>query len=145
MSDPNAARNLLRRSKESERVAGRWFIEHDGPDPAFMPGNGVVTKTGRVGHVNALQYDVHSRHYAVENKHIRLNATWLLWWVKIVSRAMDLRKEPCLRIDPSNKPDSFMHNGFRHKIPEMHVITASRHAWLLECERVVEALDARQV
>lgn len=138
VSDPNAARRLLRRAKDSERSGAKWFIEHDGPDPAFMPGNGIVTKTGRVGHVNALQYDAHSLHYAVENKNVRLNATWLGWWIKIVSRAMDQRKAPCLRIDPSNKPATFEHNGFRYTIPELHVITAERHAWLLECERKVE-------
>lgn len=134
-----AARRLIRRSKDSERDGGKWFIEHDGPDPAMMPGNGIVTKTGRVGHVTALQYDVHSLHYAVENKNVRLNVTWLGWWVKIVSRAMAMRKEPVLRIDPSNKPATFDHNGFRYRIPVMHIITEDRHRWLLECERRVEA------
>lgn len=142
MNDPNEARLLVRRSKQSEREGGKWFIEHDGPDPAFMPGNGLVTSTGRVGHLTALQYDIHSLHYAVENKHIRLNATWLTWWVKILSKAMDQRKEACLRIDPSNKPGTFVHNGFRHKLPVLHIITAERHAWLLECERKLAEQEA---
>ena len=66
---------------------------------------------------------------------VRLNATWREWWIKIVSRAIDHRKEPVLRIDPSNKPGTFVHNGFRYKLPVMHVITEDRHKWLLECER----------
>ena len=133
MSDPNAARLLLRRAKESEREGGRWFITHDGPDPG--PLGRIATSTGRVGHLTELQFDSISLHYAVENKHIRLNATWREWWIKIVSRAIDHRKEPVLRIDPSNKPVTFVHNGFRYKLPVMHVITEDRHKWLLECER----------
>lgn len=140
MSD-SAARLLLRRSKESEREGGKWFIEHDGPDPRFPPGNGIVTKTGRVGHVNSLQYDIHSARYAVENKHVRLNATWLGWWVKIVSRAMEHGKHPCLRIDPSNKPGMFVYNGHRYKLPVMHIITAERHAQLLAYEHRCESID----
>lgn len=139
MSDPRTARLLQRYAKQSEREGARWFIDHDGPDPAFMPGNGIVTSTGRVGHITAFQYDGHSLHYAMENKHVRLNATWREWWVKIVSKAMDQRKEPVLRIDPSNKPGTFVHNGLRFKVPVMHIITEERHRWLLECERKVES------
>jgi hypothetical protein len=137
MSDPATARRLLRRSKDAERRVAKWMMEHDGPDPAFMPGNGVVTSTGRVGHVNALQYDVHSLHYSSEVKNVLLNKTMLEWWVKILSKAVDQRKEACLVISPSNKPGTFTHNGFRVSLPDWHVITPERHAWLLECERKV--------
>ncbi len=141
MTETNAARRLLRRSKDSERHLGKWIIEHDGPDPAFMPGNGIVSTTGRVGHVNALQYDVHSRSYAGENENIKLNAQWLKWWIQIVSRAVDQRKEPLLVLDPSNKPSTFTHNGFRYKIPTIHMMTEQRHAELLRCERIVGELE----
>lgn len=137
MSDPAAARRLLRRSKDAERRVAKWMIEHDGPDPAFMPGNGIVSATGRVGQVNALQYDTHSRSYATEVKNVRLNLSMLEWWVKILSRATDLRKEACIVISPSNKPGTYAHNGFRVALPDWHVITPERHAWLLECERKV--------
>lgn len=135
MTESNAARRLLRRSRDSERHLGKWLIEHDGPDPAFMPGNGIVTSTGRVGHVNALQYDAHSRSYAAENKNIRLNLQWLRWWIKVVSRASDQRKEPLLVLDPSNKPNTFAHNGFTYRIPRIHMLTEERHGYLLDCER----------
>lgn len=120
---------LLRRSKESERDGGKWFLTHDGPDVAPMnPGGGIVSKSGRVGHIPELQYDLHSFTYAVENKHIRLNQTLAGWWVKILDRAAKAGKVPCLRIDPSNKPG----------IPVMHVITEERHRWLLFCERQLQ-------
>lgn len=83
--------------------------------------------SGRVGHIPELQYDLHSLSYASENKHVRLNATWVTWWRKIIDRAAQAGKEPCLRIDPSNKPS----------VPVMHIITADRHAWLLHCEKQV--------
>jgi hypothetical protein len=120
------AKLLLRYSKESERQGGKWFLDHDGPDVGVMaPGEGIVSASGRVGHIPELQYDLHSKTYAVENKHVRLNLTWAGWWVKILARAAAVGKVPCLRIDPSNKPG----------LPVMHIITEERHAWLLECER----------
>lgn len=142
MKESNVARRLLRRSRDSERHLGKWLIEHDGPDPSFMPGNGVVTTTGRVGHVSALQYDVHSRSYAAENKNVKLNSQWLKWWIQIFSRAVDQRKDPLLVIDPSNKPNTFTHNGFRYRIPKVHMITEERHAYLLNCERRLAMLDS---
>lgn len=124
---------LLRRSKESERDGGKWFLEHDGPDEGRMaPGAGIVSRSGRVGHIPELQYDLHSVTYAVENKHVRLNATWQGWWEKIINRAARAGKAPCLRIDPSNRPS----------VPVMHIITEERHAWLLECERRVKGKGA---
>lgn len=121
------AKRLIRRAKKSERSGASWFIEHDGPDlPPMNPGGGIVTVTGRVGHIYDLQYDGHSLHYASENKNVKLNATWVEWWTKIIERAAAAGKQPCLRIDPSNKPG---------RVPVMHIITEDRHRWLLECER----------
>ncbi len=91
----------------------------------MAPGAGIVSVTGRVGQVPALQYDIHTLTYATENKHIRLNATWLGWWIKIQARALAVGKEACLRIDPSNKPS----------VPVLHIISEARHAALLACER----------
>lgn len=121
-------RTILGYSKESERVLGRWLLEHDGPDqrPGFAPGGGLVTTTGRIGHIHELQYDVASRTYAAENKRVLLNKTWTEWWLKVIARAMEAGKEPLLRIEPSNRPI---------RIPEMHVITKERHAQLLAAER----------
>lgn len=92
-----------------------------------------MSVTGRVGHINALQYDGHSLHYASENKNVKLNATWAAWWTKIIERAALAGKEPCLRVDPSNRPK---------RVPVMHIITEERHRWLLECERRVEASES---
>lgn len=129
-NDPNSARLLVRYAKESERDGGKWFLEHDGPDvPPMNPGGGIVTDTGRVGHIPELQYDLHSRSYATENKHVRLNQTWVTWWIKVIERAARAGKAPCLRIDPSNKPS----------VPVMHIITEERHAYLLKCARFYES------
>ena len=121
-------RTILRYSKDSERRLGRWLLEHDGPDPrpGFAPGGGLVTSTGRVGHIHELQYDVPSKSYAAENKNVLLNKTWTEWWLKVIAKAMDAGKQPLLRIEPSNKPV---------KVPDMHIITAERHAQLLAYER----------
>lgn len=141
MEGSSAAKRLLRRSRDSERHLGKWLIEFDGVDPNFKPGNGIVSSTGRVGHVTALQYDVHSRSYAGENKNIRLTTQWLKWWCQIVSRAMGQNKEPLLVLDPSNKPNIFEHDGFKYRIPRIHMITEERHAELLRAERMMEGLE----
>ena len=124
-------RTILGYSKESERDGGRWLLEHDGPDqrPGFAPGGGLVTSTGRIGHIHELQYDLASRSYAGENKRVLLNKTWTEWWLKVISKAADAGKAPLLRIDPSNRPI---------RIPELHIITKERHAQLLAAERFVE-------
>lgn len=121
-------RTILRYSKDSEREGGRWLLEHDGPDdrPGFAPGGGLVTHTGRVGHIHELQYDLASRTYAAENKNVLLNATWVKWWLQVIAKARDAGKEPLLRIDPSNKP--------KGSVPDMHIITEARHAQLLRAE-----------
>lgn len=119
----------LRRSKDSERRLGKWLLLYDGPDPVMKPGNGIVSETGRVGHVTALQFDAISLHYAAENKNERVPATWWSYWKKIVEKAGEWNKSPLLRIEPTND-DSI-------RIPNLHVITEERHAQLLEYERQV--------
>lgn len=138
------AQRRLRLAKDSERELGRWQIEHDGPDPRFPPGGGMVTSTGRVGHITNLQFDTLSRSYAGENKHIRLNKELLEWWVKVVSKAWDEGKEPLLRFDPANKPETFTYHGFKRRIPKMHIITQERHEELLRAERALISLQSGQ-
>ena len=125
-------RTILQYSKESERRLGRWLLEHDGPDdrPGFAPGGGLVTSTGRVGHIHELQYDVPSKSYAAENKNVLLNKTWVEWWLKVIARAAEAGKAPLLRIEPSNKPKGL--------IPDMHIITSVRHAELLRYEQLAK-------
>ena len=142
MGISNASQRLLRRSKDSERRLGRFLLDADGPDPRFMPNGGIASKTGRVGHITAMQFDVISKSYAAENKNVRLTVKFLKWWTQIFVKAMDMGKEPLLVIDPSNKPGSFTHNGFTYKVPVMHIITEQRHGELLRCERIVEAMES---
>lgn len=129
-------RTLLQYSKASERDLGRWLLEHDGPDdrPGFAPGGGLVTTTGRIGHIHELQYDVASRSYAAENKRVLLNQTLSGWWLKVIAKALDAGKQPLLRIEPSNRPV---------RIPEMHVISKERHAALLVAERAMLAHECQ--
>lgn len=121
------AQRQLRRSKESERRLGRWLLEHDGPDPQFLPGGGIVTSTGRIGHINELQVDVLSKTYAAENKQMKVPASTWRFWVKIVGRAREMGKEPLLRFEPTNEE--------HRNIPILHVISEERHAELLRAER----------
>lgn len=126
------AQRRLRQAKDSERKLAKWLIANDGPDPMMKPGNGIVSETGRVGHVTALQFDAISLHYAAENKHERVPSTWWNYWLKIVQRSVDWSKTPLLRIEPTNE-DRFI-NGKR--VPNLHLITEDRHAELLSYERL---------
>jgi hypothetical protein len=128
----NSIQRRLRRAKDSERDAGRWAIKHDGPDPRFRPGAGLVSTTGRVGHVTGLQFDTLSRTYAGENKHEKVPATWWKYWVQVCTKAVEHGKQPWLRVDPTNDDDVTV-NG--RPVPIIHMITEERHAELLAYER----------
>ena len=119
---------------------GRWFIEHDGPDSRFPPGGGLVSTTGRVGHVTGLQFDILSRHYAGENKHEKVPATWWKYWLKVVSKAIEQGKAPVLRVEPTNDDAA---TALGRRVPNLHIITEERHAELLGYERAaIEGTDA---
>ena len=126
----------LRKSKQSERDGGHWLMLHDGPDPRML--FGVAATTGRVGHITALQYDVASKTYAMENKNVKLPAKIVQWWMQIIDVAAREGKEPLLRIEPSN-----VLVGPRKKAPEMHILTADRHADLLKKEKDYDDLAER--
>lgn len=126
------AKRRLRRAKDSERRLAKWLITNDGPDPKMMPGNGIVSETGRVGHVTALQFDALSLHYCAENKQEKVPATWWNYWLKIVTKSIDWGKTPLLRIEPTND-DKYI-NG--KPVPNLHLITEERHKELLDYERL---------
>jgi hypothetical protein len=88
-----------------------------------------------------MQYDVHSKTYAAENKHVRLGKQMLQWWLQILDVAFTRGKEPLLSIDPSNEVPSTLNGGRPRAIPRMHIITADRHAELLEKEKFANAYD----
>lgn len=116
------AQRRLDRSKQSERDLGHWLLDYNGHDPVFKH---IASSTGRVGHITELQFDVVSKHYAAENKHVKVPKKLLGWWEQIVSIAEKHGKQPLLRLDPSN-------DG---KHPELHIITKERHEHLLSLER----------
>lgn len=132
----NDIQRRIKRSKQSERDLGHWLLLHDGSDPHMQ---GITSSTGRVGHITQLQYDVASRTYAAENKQVKLPAKMVQWWMQIIDVAANARKEPLLRIEPTN----VLVGVFRKKVPEMHIITADRHAELLRAELLVEEYDIR--
>lgn len=133
----NDIQRRLRRAKDSERRAAKWFMEHDGPDPRFPPGSLLVTSTGRVGHVTGLQFDILSKTYAAENKHIRVPANLWKFWKQIVNVAFKQGKEPCLVLEPA-MPEKRI-DGL--PIPVMHMISEQRHAELLRCEKALVELQ----
>lgn len=126
------AQRLLRRSKEAERRAGKWLIANNGPDPILRPGGGIVSETGRVGHITELQFDLLSRDYAGEVKNIIVWSTLWGFWKKVVDKAADHGKQPLLLIDYANE-DKFV-NGKR--VPNLHIISEERHAELLGYEKL---------
>lgn len=126
----DAQRRLLK-AKASERELGKWLIEHDGIDPKWAPGNGIVTAAGRVGHITELQLDSISRSYGAENKQMLVGSTLWGFWKKVVARAWEQGKQPLLRWEPTNE-DRFIEGK---RVPNLHVITEERHAELLWYER----------
>jgi hypothetical protein len=117
------AQRRLRRSKQSERDLGKFLLAYNGPDPFYSL---ISSSTGRVGHITELQFDVVSIDYAAENKNVRLPKRLMVWWDQIVDIAAKHKKQPLLRIDPTNEG----------KHQELHIITADRHRALLEIEKL---------
>lgn len=128
MSPLNENQRRLRRSKQSERDLGHYLLEHNGPCPVYSR---IASSTGRVGQITDLQFDVVSLDYAAENKLVKVPKKLLGWWTQIVGIAAKHEKHPLLRIVPSNEG----------KYPEMHIITADRHAELLNKEAILRGLD----
>lgn len=93
-----------------------------------------MSTTGRVGNITGLQFDCLSLSYAGENKQIKVWAGLWGFWKKIVEKALDQRKEPCLRIEPTNADAK--------GVPILHIITEDRHAELLDIERKYQELTA---
>jgi hypothetical protein len=108
-------------------------MEHDGPDPLMT---GIASSTGRVGHINQMQIDILSKTYATEVKNVKLPARFLAFWDKITLRAHERGKEPLLVIEPSN-----VEVGLRKHVQHLHMISAERHAELLEAEKQVGLLE----
>ena len=129
----NDIQRRIKRSKQSERDIGHWLELHDGVDPRFQH---IASSALRVGHITQMQFDVVSKTYACENKQVKLPAKFVQWWLQIIDVAAANDKEPLLRIEPTN----VLVGVFRKKAPEMHIITAERHAELLRAERQYERI-----
>ena len=92
---------------------------------------GLVTTTGRIGHITSLQADCMSKTYLSEVKNIKVWAGLWAFWKQIVVKAAQHGKEPMMAIYPSNE-DTVMEGV---KVPGFHIITEDRHAELLRFER----------
>lgn len=124
-----AKRSLLRRAKRSERDFAKWLIAHDGPDPRYKH---MTTSTGRIGHINQIRADCLSMTYLGENKNEKVPKRLAEWWQLICEKAIEWGKEPVLRWEPPNGAD---YKVAGKPLPEMHIISAARHAELLRKER----------
>lgn len=120
----------LKRAKQRERDAGHWLLKHDGEDPHWKR---ISSSTGRVGHISQFQFDVISATYAGEVKNIKLPKKLIDFWIQIVQVAAGHHKEPALIIYPSNQ--DIIVQGFKKRLPAMHIITEERHAELLDLEK----------
>ncbi len=129
----NDIQRRIARSKQSERDLGKWLLEHDGEDPRWR---GISSSTGRIGHITSLQFDCVSKHYAAENKQIKLPARMLDWWLKIVGISVTQGKDALLSIESTNVVAV---RGVLKKPMRMHIITADRHAQLLAKEKIADA------
>lgn len=123
--------------KQSERDAGKFLLEHDGPDPAMSK---ITSSTGRVGDVTRLQHDIASKSYKGEVKRDKgfFNAKLRRVWKQIAQIAEEHPGyEPVLILnDPETGEDSFMKRGnVRVRVPALHCITPARHAELLDAKK----------
>lgn len=136
MSPLSDVQRIQRRAKQAERDAGHWMLEHDGPDPYWAR---VSSSTGRVGHITGLMFDIVSLHYCTEVKNIMLTQKLQGFWRQVQELAAKHGKDACLIIQPSNP----LSGGTLLKQKDMtwHVITAARHAELLEKERIADAIQ----
>jgi len=82
-----------------------------------------------------LQFDALSLSYCGENKNEKLPAGLAGYWQKICAKGIEWGKNPLLRWHPSNANDYLV--GGR-ALPELHIITAERHAELLKYERMAK-------
>jgi hypothetical protein len=134
LAERNDIQRRLRRAKDSERRFGKWLLLHNGPDPRYQLGGGVVTTTGRVGHITGLQFDILSLDYTGENKNEKVPATWWNYWTKVFAKSIEEGKHPCIRIEPTNDAARTV---LGRKVPNLHLISEERHAELLDIERSV--------
>lgn len=128
-----AKRALLRRAKVSERDFAKWLIKHDGPDPKYR---GLTTSTGRIGHITNIRADCLSMSYLGENKNAKLPAGIAGFWQLINEKAIEWGKDPILRWEPSNASD---YKVAGKPLPDLHIITESRHSELLRKEQLYDA------
>lgn len=130
-------KQLMRRSKNSERDEARHMIAVDGIDPLYAK---IASSTGRVGHITNMRIDGISLNYVMENKN-RVLPKWLIdAWILILQRAEDFQKHALLHLDPPNAPKEYPINGVKKKTSSMYVITQARHDELIGKERELDAI-----
>lgn len=124
-------KRIQRRAKQAERDVGKWMLEYDGEDIYWSR---ISSSTGRVGHITGLMFDIISRTYCTEVKNVMIPVRLQRAWAQIQELATKHGKEACLVIQPSNPIATIG----RPKQVDLtwHIITAKRHAELLEIERV---------
>jgi hypothetical protein len=136
----NDIQRRLRRAKDWERQLGRWLLEHNGPDPRYRLGGGLVTTTGRVGHITGLRFDVLSVSYTGEAKNEKVPAKWWKYWILICQKAVEEGKHPFLAIKPTNDDGQTI---MGQPVPRLHLISEQRHEELLDIERAY--LEGREI
>lgn len=135
-----ARRALLGRAKRSERAFASWLVRHNGPERKNASAL-AITSTGRIGHITSIQADNVSRSYLGENKNEKLPVKVAKYWQKICQRAIEWHKDPVLHWDP---PDAKNYPVAGKPLPDMHIITADRHAELLDKERRLEEIEGNE-
>ena len=135
--EPEAARKIRRRAKDSERNIAKRMSAVDGPDPAFK---NIASSTGRIGQISGIRVDAVSKNYVTENKNRKM-PTWVIdAWLLINQRAHDFNKNALLHIEPPNMPRDFVINGMRVKLDTMAIVTQARHEELIRTEKALSYL-----
>ena len=126
----SVAQKRFARGKDQERAAARYLQAVDGK--VGRPWDKIVTSTGRIGDIHRFQSDMLSCHYVGESKFV-LRRTDKKDWGKRVT-ASEIKK-----LQKAEKTFNKFLIYVLHlaDCPILHCIEATRHAWLLACERIV--------
>lgn len=119
-----------------ERSDASWLQKADAPDPDPTI-KASVTSTGRLGHLTHLGYDSASATYVGETK-VRSLPGWIKEaWIQINQVGLKRGRHPVLFLHLPTTDDQWFvdHEGKKHRVPVMHIITEARHEELLEYER----------
>lgn len=127
-----------------ERESSRWLLEHDGKNEELQF-RFMQSSTGRCGEHSALGFDSISANYIGECKQRKMAAWIVAGWRQLTGLALIHKKHPVLFLWIKDVDPWMVVEGKKVRMPNpVHGLTPARHAHLLECERRLGELLAKE-